>query len=363
MRAASRPSVTGGAHGVQVRRPQEAWRRTGGRSRLLLAVAGLLAAGALAGCADNGPADPVAWWHSLEGGRIAEARPAPPNADAPYPRLSTVPTRPQATDAADRARIAGRLIGDRTSAEFGAAAAPLTMPAVTARPAVAAADPDQASATMQAASAPPPPSAPQAPVAAPAMAPVAAASAATPPVSTPPVSAPPVSAPRAPAPTAPAVPAKAAAAAQVATPPAMAATAGLDIPLAPPPPPRLPGVSSVTIPVPPPVPPPPAPPRAVPVVPGQPVPVTFPVGSSALPATAESALRQLAATRGAAAMAVGGFGDAASSDPAAQAAALPLAYARAESIAVALERAGVPRGAIRLTAEAQGHGGVAAVAN
>jgi hypothetical protein len=46
-----------------------------------------------------------------------------------------------------------------------------------------------------------------------------------------------------------------------------------------------------------------------------------------------------------------------------QAAALQLAFARAEAIANALARAGVPLAEIRLTAAAQGQGGVAAVAN
>jgi outer membrane protein OmpA-like peptidoglycan-associated protein len=134
------------------------------------------------------------------------------------------------------------------------------------------------------------------------------------------------------------------------------------LPLQPPPPPVLPGVPAFTRPSPAPVAPPPGPVKTV-FAPGKPVTIAFATGSSALPPGTEVALGQLARSRGTAAMRVAGFGNAAGDDPAAQAAALPLAYARAESIANALARAGVPLAVIQLSAEAQGHGGVAAVAD
>jgi outer membrane protein OmpA-like peptidoglycan-associated protein len=108
---------------------------------------------------------------------------------------------------------------------------------------------------------------------------------------------------------------------------------------------------------------PPAATRGAAIVPGQPVAVAFASGSAALPPGIEAALARLAATRGAAPMRVAGFGAAAGDGPAVQAAALDLAFARAEAIANALARAGVPLSEIRLTAAAQGRGGVAAVAN
>ncbi len=40
----------------------------------------------LAGCSDvPNRINPVSWWHSLEGGAIAQNRPPPPNPNAPFP--------------------------------------------------------------------------------------------------------------------------------------------------------------------------------------------------------------------------------------------------------------------------------------
>jgi outer membrane protein OmpA-like peptidoglycan-associated protein len=75
------------------------------------------------------------------------------------------------------------------------------------------------------------------------------------------------------------------------------------------------------------------------------------------------ALKFLARQRGAQPVAVTGYGDAATSSPAAQSAALPLAIARARAIASNLLAAGVPASAIRINAEAQGAGGAARLVN
>jgi outer membrane protein OmpA-like peptidoglycan-associated protein len=96
---------------------------------------------------------------------------------------------------------------------------------------------------------------------------------------------------------------------------------------------------------------------------GTTVTVPFSAGSAALPPAGQTALRQLALRRGTAVIAVTGFGEAASSDPPAQSAALPLAWARAQAIAGTLRSAGVPAIMLRLTAEATGRGGVAAIAD
>lgn len=73
-----------------------------------------------------------------------------------------------------------------------------------------------------------------------------------------------------------------------------------------------------------------------------------------VPATAE--VKAFAAKRGTATISVTGYGDSTSSDPDAQAAALNLGLARAQSIVDALKADGVPGTAIRVSAEAAGHG-------
>ncbi|MEJ0020434.1 MAG: OmpA family protein [Acetobacteraceae bacterium] len=124
---------------------------------------------------------------------------------------------------------------------------------------------------------------------------------------------------------------------------------------APPPPPSLPGVAPA----------PSAPPATVamstPAAPSSPnaVAVTFVVGSAALTSTATDTLKQLAARRGAGVIAVTGFGDATSSDPDAQSAALALGLSRAQAMAGALTSAGVPASAVQIDASALGRGGTA----
>ena len=304
----------------------------------------LLGVFALAGCTDDSALNPVTWWHSVEGGRIADPRPAPPGADQPWPNLSTVPARPEATSATQRARIAGALVADRANAQYAVRIAPLpTPPAPTAQagapPAPApgrAPEGEGLSATMQAAEAP----------AAPRPAPrtqVNASPLAPPPTPTP-------------APTSALGPAEAAAAAAGQPPPPLP-----DIPAAPPPPASLPGVVGFTVPTPPAPtpPPPPAPPPEF--KPGEPVTIAFAASSATLPANIRPVLAKLAQTRGGAPLGTVGFGDADSSDPEVQAAAMRLAFERANAIAQALQGLGVPREQIHVTAQAIGRGGVARV--
>ena len=71
-----------------------------GHLRLLAAIAGLTGCGSV-------PAsiNPVAWWHDLQGGVIAEQRPPPPGATDPYPNIASVPERPAPLDPAIRQSI------------------------------------------------------------------------------------------------------------------------------------------------------------------------------------------------------------------------------------------------------------------
>jgi hypothetical protein len=275
---------------------------------------------ALGGCSAPGSLNPVDWWHELEGGAIAAARPPPPNADAPYPSLATVPPKPPPPDTASLRQVQSALVASRRDAQYAATVDPLPdMPAAPVRPAAAPpaapAGEGQPNAALQAASAPP---------------------------TTP---------PRPPPQTAPVVQSTAA----LSAPPAVAP----EIPPAPPPPPRLPGVTipQVTPPTTPPTAP-PSPPAPSPP-PGPPVAIGFFRGTAILPAEETVRLKTLARKRGGRTIAVTGFGEAASADPAVQAAALSLALDRARAVAAELMRDGVPAGAIRLLALAPGGGAMA----
>jgi outer membrane protein OmpA-like peptidoglycan-associated protein len=87
--------------------------------------------------------------------------------------------------------------------------------------------------------------------------------------------------------------------------------------------------------------------------------VSFPGGSAALPPSAVDELKLLSAKRGKGIIAVVGYGDAASSDPDAQAKALTLGMARAQAMASALTAAGVPASSVQVDAAAIGRGGTA----
>jgi len=84
--------------------------------------------------------------------------------------------------------------------------------------------------------------------------------------------------------------------------------------------------------------------------------VEFVPGSAALPPGAADVLKGVAARRGKAVIAVTGYGDATSSDPDVQSAALSLGLSRAEAVESALTGDGVPAAAMRVGAEASGRG-------
>ena len=329
----------------------------------------LAALAVLAGCADGNSLNPVDWWHVLEGGKIADTRPPPPNADAPYPNLSSVPAKPVPPDAAKKALISKGLIADRANAQYAATLAPLSDapkpgPTPAASRVVPPATDDTSSASLPAAAAPkpagPPPTAPQTALPlGPPQAPLPDRPATAPrPAPTTKVQ----SAPLAPVP-APAAPAAPATPAGAGAPLAAADSAGLPaMPVAPPPAPKLPGVAATTAPTPAPATP-PAPPPPAAAYAGGPVTVAFAPGSAVLPTSALVALKGLSQKRGDSPVAVTGYGEAASSVAAAQQAALPLALARARAIAANLLAAGVPATAIRVGAEAMGTGGAARIAN
>ena len=281
--------------------------------RAALACGALLA---LAAC--TAPAgDPIAWWRQLEGGRLAQDRPPPPNPDAPFPNLATVPARPATTGATTRAGIAAGLANDQRDGAF-ATTRPIASPSLRPAAAPQPAPPGGIGASLAAASAPP-------------------ASAPSPPVQ---AARPAIAPPQ--------------------TPPPVQTT--LTLPSAPPAPPHLPGVAGITAPAPPPRAPAPPPPAPAPFIPGAPVGIAFPAGSAVLPEGAPATLRQLAATRAGRPIRVVGYGESLAIDAASQAATLGLGFARARAIATVLAQAGVPAEAILLTGEAIGRGGVARIA-
>lgn len=287
----------------------------------------LLLASALAGCAQGGSLDPVDWWHRAEGGPIAETRPPPPNADAPYPTLASVPPKPPPPDRDAQRGVARALVSDRANSRYAESIDPIPpAPARPAAPQPVDAD-SQPNATLAAADAQPRPA--------------------------------PAPPPAAPAPASAAKPSPAPVAKPVAATPAVAAALPA-MPDAPPPPPSLAGVAvPPVVPAPAPVASPPPPPPLP--TPGAPATFAFAAGSAELPNTALPAIKLLARQRGAGTISVTGFGEAASTDPEAQAAALPLGLARARAVAAGLLAAGVPSAALRLGAAPQGSGAVAQI--
>ena len=101
---------------------------SGLRFRLAPAATAMLAV-LLSGCSSfPSSMNPVSWWHSLQGGAIAEQRPPPPGANEPYPNLATVPAKPAQPDRAALENLSNALIADRTNAQHLAAEAPLADP-------------------------------------------------------------------------------------------------------------------------------------------------------------------------------------------------------------------------------------------
>ncbi|GEM_PF-879204 len=369
----------------------------------------------LTGCSKPPSLNPVDWWHTMQGGRIAEDRPDPPGAEDPYPNLSTVPARPTPPDRDAMKKLTEALVGDRTNAHYSAEAAPLADPSSpTASPNLFGsgtlpppppASPAAVSASLPAASAPPAPpepaappappepTAPPAPVAPPAARPeavtppsrapvtavqsapldVPAPAAAQPSAPAAPPAATPVAPPAAPSSAPPATPSPGPlGGSQAASPPAAPETGAppparaAPVPgaeLAPPPiaPGPLPGLPTE----PParaaaaPAPPPPPPPAISPIPPPASASATvipFAAASSTVSPTAGEVIKAFAAKRGGGSIVVTGYGDAITSDPGAQTAALSLALSRAQAVANALTAAGVPQSAIQVGAEAAGRG-------
>lgn len=299
----------------------------------------------LAGCGGGANINPVQWWHGLQGGAIAQQRPPPPNADAPYPNLSIIPPKPATPDPAARQRIAGALAVDRANAHYEAKLAPLPnvpharnqpgllgLPGTPTKP-----DENAASASLEAANAPPAPA-------------TGSTNAASP--------KPAVAKPTGTKPAGASQPGAA-----TALPSATPEPAGPPptVPAAPPPPPRLQGFAIPSSkPVPPPVAPPSAP-KLTPLAGGAttPLAVGFPANSAVLSPPDETALQDLATRRGSHHVEVVGFGDVTDATPHVQAAGVDLALARAHAIVAALNAAGVPPTAIRMSAQADGRGGAA----
>lgn len=254
-------------------------------------------------------ADPVAWWHSLEGGAISEQRPAPPGANDPYPNLASVPARPIPTPAAQRVALTTLLAAERDGVRRDVARDPLAPAPAPAPAPKKPADPASVPppmATIDAATAPPAPPT-RAPPAAPTLLPDR-------------VPAPPrKSSGRAPQPSGP-MP---------------------DLPAGPPPTPVLPGIPAGTFA--------PATRRPLPSVA-----IAFARDADQLPADAAATLQRLADRRGGGPVLVYAGGDASNAAPAAQGSALALAMRRAGAISRALAIAGVPPAQTRTEATALG---------
>jgi outer membrane protein OmpA-like peptidoglycan-associated protein len=280
----------------------------------------------LAGCSTLESLNPITIWHNIEGGRIAEQRPPPPGSDAADPNLGSVPTRPAPPDREAMNRLTQGLVADRENARYSNAASPLPDPS----------SPNASPALFGAGTLPPPvkPATPTAPPAASASLPAASAPPEAP-------AAPPSPAPR-----------KAVDSTPLAA-PEQAVAAGEPPPLPVEPPPRA---AAAPVPT-------PAPPAIVAPLAAAPQPaganstlVSFDPGSSDLTVAEADAVKRFAAQRKGATIAITGYGDAASADPSAQAAALGLAIRRAKTVSDALKAAGVPPAAIQTGGEAAGRG-------
>ncbi len=332
-------------------------RRTGqqggrrGRGVLLPALLAALLPLALGACARDPVQTPIAWWHGLQGGAIAQQRPPPPGENLPYPQLGTTPGRPVLPDALTRDRLREDLAAEREAAVRRAARNPIVVAQTTRLPAHPAARPaasppppaTAANATLVAAE-PPPPALPAAAKPLPAPAATAAAAASSPLTAAPAPASPVVSAPQ---------PSGLALAGST-------ADTGVSLPTvaaAPPDPAQFEGVAALPQ------------PTAAPPVPVY-VPAAargtqlgFAPGSDQLANASQSALHALSARRGAGAIVITGYGDASSDQPDAQLVALDLGLRRAQTVASELATLGVPVSALRIDAAAFGRGASALLVN
>ncbi len=280
----------------------------------------------LSGCGGASPLDtPIAWWHDLQGGAIAEERPPPPGVGLPYPKLVTVPAKPTLPTQAYRDALEEQLLAQRDRTERVAAHAPVEPPQLG----------------------PPSPSAlPPAP-AAPATAPAPGDQPAAPAVqaSLPMADAPPPPGNRTPAPAGP--PADA--------PVFLVGTLPQDpqdasIPQVPPPPATFEGVPAEPLPAPTP----PTPPHLPAAQRG--TDILFLPGEAILRQSQMETLRQIVAARKQRRLEITGLGEAVSDSADGQAAAIDLALKRAQAVADGFLALHVPKDAILLAAYAFGRG-------
>lgn len=353
----------------------------------------------LAGCSATPKAiNPVSWWHGLEGGTIAQDRPPPPKANAPYPHIAAAPARPAGMPDWEWRDLQATLAAQGAAANKYAAQNPIpTLPPVAGQtPPPAAAQPAPMPAKPAAAAASAPSAADQDAIRrlAAAQGPAGSAASAPPPETVAAATA----AAAAPTPASgsavtldsssatatgkgPAeVPVNASGQAEtqykvfdpgngLSVPGALSPIAQPDeahpppVPTSVPAPAQVPGFAIPALPstyTPPkavPQPAPYVPPAPLPNVP--PIPVVFAPGSAILSPPMQRALRDFAQARQGTRIAIVGFGNATSDSVEAQAAAMPLALERARAITVQLMADGVPTDHLVTTAQAQGQGGLA----
>lgn len=279
----------------------------------------------LAACAPGQSPDgtPLSWWHGLEGGVIAEQRPPPPGVDDPYPHVGTTPARPTVPSKDVRDALTASLAAQRTTTHRQDLDQPIPPPAAAPAPAKGAPAPP-ASATLDAAGDAPAGTAPAAPVPPPK------------PLATPEqqeASQPVLAMPPAPA--------------------AVTVAASGPLPEMPAAPPPSPTVGDFAIPA-------TTVARLTPDYVSEAVHaenLAFAPGSDELLPRSRSLLDHMAARSGGRPVAVTGFGEARSDQPADQEAALHLALARASAAAAELHRFGVADARIKIAASPFGRGG------
>lgn len=306
--------------------------RRGDRLRqAAVALAAVAASAGLGGCdPGNAVTSTVDFYHSLQGGVIADERPPPPGVDDPYPKVASIPPRPAAPDITAQERLSDQLAAQRDAASRLAAQNPVTaLPAP--KPATPAAKPPAAATPADA-----PPSnrvvvdAAPAPAATTTAAKPAAAGAQGP--SVPPL--PDIS-------SLTAIPATVASGPLpnfAAAPPPAPGNVGLEIPVAPP--------AAAN-----------APPPAA-SAPAGGVVIVFTPGSAMLPPSATLDLRRFALAHRGGNFNITGHGEVVLPTLESQSRALDLGLRRAQAIAGSLSAAGVPASNLHLHAEAAGQGGM-----
>jgi outer membrane protein OmpA-like peptidoglycan-associated protein len=261
-------------------------------ARVMAALSALF----MAGCGPKiAVGTPVSWWHNLEGGKIAEDRPPPPDAKAPWPTIATVPAKPNPGPAAYRDAVTTKLAAERDLAERHAADAPLTPPVIPALPNPQPQPAGAASAALEAAT---------------------------------------------PAP-------KPATNTDLVPEPASPTLSDLPDLKGPPAPPGFMEIAKI-----------PAPSRSVTATPAAPpgTEILFTASDAILQQNQMPTLQDAATRRGTGRIRITGLGDAVSDTPEGQSKALQLALTRAQTIADALVKIGVPREKLTLAAYAFGRG-------